>query len=279
MFYFPFPHSENRIMSKAISTVNQGNKHRKSKCIPIILAAGLFLTACTTQKDLLYLQGLDTAGEELPLQLPGDYLIQEQDILYIRLFSYNQEFNNLLDISETGTYAIGEGYLYINGYQVNDSGYVEVPFIGQVPVLGITVEEARKRIAGKAQEFIKDPVVIVKLLSFKFTILGEVKVPGTYQNYNKQLTVLEAIGMAGDITDLGNRQDILVVRRTPDSIRTFHLNLLNKDILASEAFFVQPNDVIYVKPTHNRIIRINIPTLSFIFASLSTVLLVLNYFK
>ncbi len=239
----------------------------------------ILISSCTTHKDLLYLQNLDQAGESIPLQSPGDYLIQSQDILYIRLLSYNQDFNSLFDFSETGTYALGEGYLYINGYQVNDSGYVEIPFIGFVPVKGTTIEEAKARITKKATEFIRDPVVIVKLLSFKFTVLGEVKAPGIYRNYNQQLTVLEAIGMAGDITEFGNRRDVLVVRTTPDTTLTFTLDLLDKKLLASQAFFLQPNDVIYVKPSRNKIVRINIPTISFFFASLSSVLLLLNYLK
>lgn len=245
-------------------------------CLVIVYSV---LASCTTQKDLTYLQGIDRDGESFPLIPPGEYRIQAQDILYVKLLSYNQEFNSLVDFSQTGTYALGEGYLYINGYQVNDSGYVEIPFVGYVRVRGATVEEAKELITVETRKIIKDPVVIVKLLSFKFTILGEVRSPGIHRNYNQQLTILEAIGMAGDITEFGNRQEVLVIRSKPGTTLTFELNLLDKSLLASEGFYILPNDVIYVRPLHSRVMRTNIPTISFFFASLSTLLLVINFFK
>ena len=122
-----------------------------------------------------------------------------------------------------------------------------------------------------------------KLLSFKFTVIGEVKAPGTYVNYNNYLTVLEAIGRAGGVGDYGNRNKVLVVRPMDKGTKTFRLDLQDKKILASEAYFLLPNDVVIVEPLKQKIFNMNLPTFSFILGSslsaITTTILLINYLK
>ena len=129
----------------------------------------------------------------------------------------------------------------------------------------------------RAGLFLKDATVIVKLVSFKFSVLGEVARPGTYSNFNNQLTVLEAISMAGDITDYGNRKQVLVLRPTKTGTKTFRLDLTKIDMLKSEGFFLLPNDIVYVEPIKCKMIKINIPTVSLFLTGVSTLILILNY--
>jgi polysaccharide export outer membrane protein len=121
------------------------------------------------------------------------------------------------------------------------------------------------------------------LLSFKFTVIGEVRAPGSYLNYNNYLTVIEAIGRAGGVGDFGNRDRVLVVRPYDKGTKTFRLNLQDKSILTSEAYFLLPNDVVIVEPMKQKIFNLNLPTISFFIttglAAITTTLLLINYFE
>jgi polysaccharide export outer membrane protein len=254
---------------------------RKASHVLIIML--LFGSACTTQKELVYLSNIDTlqAPAFFPYSYP-DYKIQKRDILYIRFITLNDELSDILNVG-SGRYASqlyqNETSLYINGYTVNDSGNVIIPILGQVDVLGLTIDEATRSIQDKADNYLKDATAIVKLISFKVTVIGEVNKPGTYTNFNNQLTVLEAIGMAGDITDFGNRQKVLVVRPNPEGTTTYRINLQDKELLLSEGFFLLPNDIVIVDPIKSKVFRLNIPTLSLFLSSLSTLILIVSFIQ
>jgi polysaccharide export outer membrane protein len=220
-----------------------------------------------------------SSGDYYPKTRP-EYKIQTRDILYIRVYSLDPDINNLINQTAGGSQQNmfqNEPNLYINGYTVNDSGYVEVPILGQIKVTEKTMDEAIASIRQRAARFVKDATIIVKLVSFKFSVLGEVRRPGTYSNFNNQLTVLEAISMAGDVTDYGNRKKILVLRPNKEGTKTFRLDLTSKKILTSDGFFLLPNDIVYVEPIKSKSFLINIPTFALILTTISTLILVLNF--
>lgn len=249
----------------------------------LLLTLGILFTlnSCTSHKQLVYLEDLTDATPEgyFPKNRP-EYRIQTRDILYIKVYSLNEEMSNLIN-QTIGTYQQNlfqnETSLFINGYTVSDSGYVEIPVLGIIHVEDLTVSEAIQAIRNRANQYLKDATVIVKLISFKFSVIGEVYRPGTYNNYNSQLTVLEAISMAGDITEYGNRKKILVLRPTENGTATFRLDLTKSNILKSDGFFLLPNDIVYVEPIKSKSFRINTPTFSLILTSISTLILVLNF--
>ena len=172
------------------------------------------------------------------------------------------------------------GYLY--GYDVNPEGTIILPVIGPIKVEGLTLEDTRKLLQDSADKVFKNSTVECKLLSFKFTVIGEVRIPGTYINYNNYLTVLEAIGRAGGLSDFGRRDRVLVIRPVDGGTKTYRLNLQDKHILSSEAYFLLPNDVVIIEPESKKIFNLNLPTFSFIFTSvtsaITTTLLLINYF-
>lgn len=210
------------------------------------------------------------------------YKIQTRDILYIRIYTFDQEVSNMINqtagVSQQNLFQ-NESSLFVNGYTVNDSGYIEIPVLGRITVAGKTVDEATNAVRERAERFLKDATIIVKLVSFKFSVLGEVSRPGTYHNYSNQLTVLEAISMAGDITDYGNRHKVLVLRPDKNGTKTFRLDLTDKNILTSDGFFLLPNDIVYVEPIKTKFFKINIPTISLFLTSISTLILVLKYIE
>lgn len=247
----------------------------------LLMAAAAAFTSCTRHNQLVYLQQVDSLKTETfyPKSRP-EYRIQTRDILYIRIYTLNEEISNLINqtmgASQQNLFQ-NETNLFINGYTVNDSGCVEIPVLGRIPVANRTMDQAIGAIRERAALYLKDATIIVKLVSFKFSVLGEVNRPGTYSNFNNQLTVLEAISMAGDINDYGNRKKVLVLRPTRDGTRTFRLDLTDKSILASDGFFLLPNDIVYVEPVRSKMIKINIPTISLLLSGISTLILILNY--
>jgi len=182
----------------------------------------------------------------------------------------------------SGTYTQSEAGQYLNGYDVDGNGEILVPVLGSINLAGSTLEQARQIIQEVADKHFNNSTVECKLLSFKFTVIGEVRSPGTYVNYNNYLTVLEAIGRAGGINDYGRRDKLLVVRPVEGGSKTYTLNLQDKAILSSEAYFLLPNDVVIVEPESKKIFNLNLPTFSFILTSatslLTTTLLLINYF-
>mgnify|MGYP001174125673 FL=1 len=248
----------------------------------------IILSACTNQQKLAYLSNLPESGgpETFIMDIP-DYKIQQRDILYITIKAMTPDgsINDFLSpFSRTsGTYVQSEASQYLYGYDVGNCGDILLPVIGAIRVAGSTLEEARVIIQNEADKIFNNSTVECKLLSFKFTVIGEVRTPGTYINYNNYLTVLEAIGRAGGINDYGRRDKILVVRPVSGGSNTFTLNLQDKNILSSEAYFLLPNDVVIVEPESKKIFNLNLPTYSFVITTVSalitTTLLLINYFK
>jgi polysaccharide export outer membrane protein len=225
------------------------------------------------------LQGTGESSDYLFKATPPDYRIQNRDILFIRILSLNQEITQVINATNaiSANQFTNEASMFIYGYDVSDSGYVEIPVIGKVDVVGMTLEEARMKISRQTAKYLKDATVIVKLISFKYSVFGEVNRPGVYQNYNNQLTVIEAVSNAGDISAYGNRRQVLVVRPGTSGTRTFRLDLTDREILNTEGFFLLPNDIVYVEPVKSYNFRVNAPTITLFLTSITTLILVLNY--
>jgi polysaccharide biosynthesis/export protein len=247
----------------------------------------VLLSGCTSQQKLAYLSNLpETGGEQFfPMEMP-DYKIQTRDILYIsaKAMKPDGSINDFLSSTLGGqglAYAQGESGGYLSGYFVNLDGNIILPVIGEISVRGLTLDETRRLVQSRTDQVFKDATIECKLVSFKFTVIGEVRSPGSYLNYNNYLTVLEAIGRAGGIDDYGRRDKILVVRPTTGGTKTFTLNLQQKELLSSEAYFLLPNDVVIVEPESKKIFNLNMPTFTFIISTVTslftTTLLLINY--
>jgi polysaccharide export outer membrane protein len=239
------------------------------------------LASCTRYKDLVLLQKNKEDSTNIFKAVPPPYKIQKHDILYISVISLNKEVTEVINSnSANGSKDLNDEFnMFIYGYVVDDSGYVEIPVIGKIFVFDNTVEEAKIEIEKQTALVLKDASVIVKLISFKYSVLGEVNHPGVFQNFNNQLTVLEAIGKAGDITAYGDRHKILVVRPGTEGTKTFRLDITSTNILNSEGFFLLPNDIIYVEPVKSYNFKVNIQNVSLLLTGISTLILVLSYIK
>jgi polysaccharide biosynthesis/export protein len=254
----------------------------------ILIAVTLLAASCTSQRKLAYLNNLPEIGGEgtFTMSIP-DYKIQPRDILYITVKAMRPD-GSIIDFLGSGintgvNLLQGESGTSLFGYDVNPEGNIVLPAIGSIKVGGLSLEETKKLIQTTADKVFKNVTVECKLLSFKFTVIGEVRAPGTYINYNNYLTVLEAIGRAGGVGDYGNRSNVLIVRPIDRGTKTFRLDLQDKKILSSEAYFLLPNDVIIVEPLNQKIFNMNLPTFSFILTTVTSTitmtLLLINYLK
>jgi polysaccharide export outer membrane protein len=251
----------------------------------------ILVTSCTSQQKLAYLNNLPESGEQqyFTMEIP-EYTIQNRDVLYITLKAMNPE-GEITDylggigtggggFNMTNMQTGGGGYLW--GYNVDKDGNILLPVLGFVNVEGKTLYEVRSLLQTEFDKSYKNAVVECKLLSYKFTVIGEVNAPGTYVNFSNYLTVLEAIGQAGGIGDYGRRDRLTVVRPVDGGTKTYTLNLQDKAILSNEAYFLLPNDVVIVEPESRKIFSLNFPTFAAILSTatslLTTTLLLINYF-
>jgi polysaccharide export outer membrane protein len=251
----------------------------KTKLIITISIAAMALMGCNRRSQLLYVQNLDPAGEVL-MARPPEYKLQPGDILFVQLITpspeISQAFNNPTG-SQYMTRTQDESSLYLSGYTISNDGTITLPFLGEAKVVGLNLNDARSEIQTLTEKMYKDASVIVKLASFKVTVVGEVRRPGNFRNFNDQLNIFEALAQVGDISENGDRKNVLVVRQTGSGSRTFRVDLTDKSVLASEAFYLLPNDVIIVEPMGNKVFQMNVPYITLTFSTISTLILLYNF--
>jgi polysaccharide biosynthesis/export protein len=243
----------------------------------------LICSSCTTAKKLTIMQDL-SPNQTLPgpRQAPV-YHIRPKDNLYIGIATPDQDLSKMTDPTSNGV-SLAMAYeaatsKAVNGNIVDADGNITLPLLGKIPVAGLTASEAEDSIRSISKQYLKDATVKVRLLSYKITVLGEVKMPGVYYNYNNYITVLDAISLAQGTTDYVKLADVLVLRPTTGGTKTFSLNLNSKSAIQSPAWYLQPDDVVVLQPGRNKGLQQKLPLAGVIVGSLSALLLLLNYLK
>ncbi len=244
--------------------------------------------SCKSSKELIYLNDLADGQKTEPLteKIP-EILIKKGDMLYISVKSSNPDINTLFNPEEGSLAQASTSYqkfttpsgAYLYGFEVNPTGEVILPIIGNVKVIGVTQQKAQELVQEKANIFLKEGIVKLKLLNFKVTILGEVRNPGVYYNYNNTFTILEAMAMANGNTDYSNLNKVMIVRPGEKGNTSYLLDLSTKNSYLSDAFFLQPNDYIFVQPGKYKTLQLNAQLFSLMFSSLSLLLTALILFK
>jgi len=241
------------------------------------------LSSCRSSKDLIYLK--DAVNDEIIQGLPADYILKSGDILYVSIKSMNAEVNALFNPESNMEAATGQGYMkyttpsgaYLYGFEVSPEGQIKLPMLGKIKVAEVPLSKVESVVQKKADEFLNDAIVKVKLLNFKITVAGEVKNPGAYYNYNNSITVLEALALANGNTDFASIKKVMVVRPVPEGKKTYLLDLSSKDTYLSDAFYLQPNDYVIVQPDKHKNFQLNSQAYSLIFSSLSVLIAVLGF--
>ncbi|MFH0865027.1 MAG: polysaccharide biosynthesis/export family protein [Bacteroidota bacterium] len=240
----------------------------------LFIFAGIF--SCTPEKRYVYLQ--DKNESKTDNGSVFTYRIRVSDALYIKIIPINDETSISIGNESNAGSSISDLGAYLNSYDVDDSGCVKLPLAGKIQVKDLTIKECQETIQESVNVYLKNATVFVKLVNFNITVLGEVTKPGTYAVRNNQVNILQALGMAGDLTVNGNRTDIMVVRSTENN-KIVYLDLTDKNIISSPYFYLLPEDVVYVKPNKAKFFGTNPFPFATVISTITTLLLILNYFS
>lgn len=255
-----------------------------------LLYAGLILalSSCVTNKKYVYLQKDDVNVKGLPKDsvvrehelASFDYKIQPNDLISVQFESLTPDEYNFFTgamARRQGSVNLGQGGALLLGELVDEEGYITYPVIGKVKVAGMTVFEAQEALQQLTNQYLEAPVVKVRLLNFRITILGEVNSEGTITLMNNRVNIMEAIGLAGGLTDLADKSNIKIIRQKGEITEISYINLLEEDFLSSPYYFVNQNDILIVPALRQRPYRRYFgPNLSLVISSLSLLLLVIN---
>lgn len=238
----------------------------------------LIISGCTPIDKITYINN-SMLGEWDTSPIPPKHHLEIGDNLIVRIIVRDDELNNTFNIennTNSGNSTTTAANLYINGYTISQQGTIELPHVGEVFVLNQTIDEAKQAIEKEAKKLLINPIVIVKLANFEFSVLGEVKNPGRYPVYKDNITIFEAIAMAGDITDYGNLTKIKLIRSYKNKKQIHYIDLTDKTILSSEYYYLRNEDLIYIQPLRFRGLKTSQSQV--VLSTLTTIAIVLNVY-
>lgn len=241
----------------------------------VILGLILFLSlfsSCASRKDLVYFQADSTLlNSSYELNAPK---LQSGDILTISITADDiraTEPFNQINAYQTGTPQNANPFLPT--YSVDNDGYIDFPKIGRIKLSGLTRTQAINKLREEVSKYILNPGVNMTIRNFKVTVLGEVVKPGTYTIDNDRITLLEALGLAGDLTINGVRKNILVIREQNGQKNEYRVDLTKRDALNSPVYYLSQNDVVYVEPNGARIQSSKYTQNTSIFVSIASIII------
>lgn len=220
------------------------------KVVALCFCLYLF-SSCVPNRKLTYLQSKGESAKTLYEVNRTEYLVQPNDIINISIKSYDDEiskkFNNS-DLSRANQ--PGNLIFYINGYTVDNQGFLMMPVLGKLNVRGKSLDQIRELVSDSLNLYFKQKAIFVnvQLSGILFTVIGEVNNPGKFSAFQNRVSIFEAIALAGDITTVGDRMRVQILRQLPSEIQVIELDLTDISVLEAPEFFIKPNDIINVKP-------------------------------
>ncbi|HUR12596.1 MAG TPA: polysaccharide biosynthesis/export family protein [Flavitalea sp.] len=219
------------------------------------------LPSCTTTKKVAYLGNIGDTSLSIVMQ-DLEPVIQKNDLLSILVTSVNQEVTQVFNIPNNnaigGANSSGTNTGTINqavGYLVNQSGYIQFPLLGHIQAAGLTKKELTESITNSlvSKKLLLDPTVTIRYLNYRITVLGEVSKPSVINVPNERISILEALGLAGDITIYGQKNNVLLIRETEGRKVSRRIDLNSSDLVRSPYYYLQSNDVLYVEPNKAKV--------------------------
>jgi polysaccharide biosynthesis/export protein len=242
-----------------------------------------FLSSCISTEKLVYFQSKKFSKRDVTLieNKRSEYRIQPNDVLSIKVASIlDRENSDIFDFNPGGGGIGGNNpaaSLYFTGYSVDESGSIVFPTVGKLKVSGLTIDEVRDLVQQNVNKYLTNATVLAKIVSFKVTILGDVRSPGYYFVYNNQATLPEVLGLAGDLTGTGNRKNVKLIRQTANGTEVVLLDLTDPNVIKSPYYYMLPNDVLYVEPLRAQLTRSNLTTLGIVFSAITTSIVVFQF--
>lgn len=214
----------------------------------LMLILGILFTSCISQNKVKLLQ--DNAGKDAVSEFANSkntsYRLQAGDHLYIEVYSVDPKTSKFFQTDFPDL--MNPTYLYLKSYSVDEFGYINFSFVDKMLVKGLTVAEVKDQIQKTLNEYFKESTAVVKLVNFEVAVIGEVNDPGSFTVYRDQLSLFQAIGLAGGLKEFGNPKKVKLVRQSQTGSSTMILDLTDSKVLESPYFYLQPNDIVYIEP-------------------------------
>jgi polysaccharide export outer membrane protein len=237
-------------------------------------------SSCVTQHKLEYLQPQRSLSQEYPNSGFQDYKLKPNDELYIQITSLDDAAATISSSSSPTSSMLMSGIspygASLMSHTIDKDGYLELPVIGKIQVKDKTLTQVASLIKEALVNVLNQPIVSVKLVNTYISVLGEVRTPGHFIDSEDKLSIFDAIGMAGDITDYGNRKKVILIRNENGNNVRREINLLKSNILASDYYYVRPGDIIYVKPMRSKFWGFREFPIGTILSAITTAILILN---
>lgn len=214
----------------------------------------LFGSSCTSTKHIVYFDNVRDTSFISKLDVL-EIIIQNNDILSISITSLSPEASAIFNTGNNFGGSVTPGTGSSAGYLVNSDGYIQLPILGNIKAAGLTKKQLKDAITNSILEkkLLLDPIVNIRNLNFKVTVLGEVVHPTVVAAASEKISLLEALGLAGDLTIYGKRENVLLIRETNGRKQVRRIDLTSKNFFLSPYYYLQPNDVIYVEPNQAKI--------------------------
>lgn len=248
----------------------------------LLLTFGILISlfSCTSNKKLTYIQGTYASGKSYNSVDTAQYRLKTNDQLHIKIqgLGVDNEVESQFNVQRVQSTNTNNISLFLSSYQVDEEGNIILPMIGKQNVKGLSIEQARKKIDKEISKYLKNFTITIKLVNFKITVLGEVKTPGLRYVYEEQISIFQALGMAGDLTEFGNRKEVRILRNVNGKNTIYNVDITRPDIVASALYYLQPNDVIYIQPLATRRYGLDDNWVQIALSAATTLILFLNYF-
>jgi polysaccharide export outer membrane protein len=200
--------------------------------------------------------------------------------MWVKITSFHEKTAMLFNSSNSKySQNLNDIGVYLNSYTVADDGNIDFPLTGKIQIQNLTIEKVKEKINKILDEYLKETMIIVKLINFNITMLGEIKKPGQYKIYQDKINLFEAIAMAGDLSDFANRNKIKLIRQSKQGAVIHKLDITDQNIMESDFFYLMPNDVIYIEPLKGKQFAFANFPYSIMFSAITTLILMLNYIK
>jgi len=234
--------------------------------------------SCVPQDKLKYVQDKTTSVHKSAYNhVRPIKRIQPHDNLYIKVLSIEAETARIFSNETT----MNGPTMDINliSYSVNEKGKIDFPFVGEINVNNMTLQEAKQTIEKALSEYLSNTSISIKFVNSDITVLGEVKQQGEFPYFEEQINIFQAIGFAGGITDYGDKSRITLVRDYGDQIKYHLVDLTDKKIIETEYFYLQPNDIVIVEPIQTKFRNLRTFTYSTFLATATTLVTILYFFR
>lgn len=239
----------------------------------------IVLGGCVGRRSINYLNdpSLSNGSSKLFENRKFEYRVQVNDVLSIRVMGLDDATSRFFNVESQGNATnLTDAALYVNGYSVDKNGQVQLPTVGKIKVQGLTVGEAQELVQRKINEFFTNATVILKMVNWRLSVLGQVSRAGAYQIYNNQITILDALAMAGGPNEYADKSHVTLMRQSERGVQALYVDLSDTKILGSEYYYLLPNDIVYVPALKARSKRMNLELVSILLAATTTAALLIN---